>query len=60
MQKKQVRSRDENVTISIAYLQLNFNEIQNDYLTQTLVFLSGVELKKNKLLLENVELTHLF
>ena len=29
-----------------------FDEIQNDYLTQTLVFLAGIELKK--------ELTHLF
>ena len=32
--------------VSIAYLYLKFDEIQNDYLTQTLAFLAGVELKK--------------
>ena len=32
--------------VSIVYLQLKFDEIQNDYLTQTLVFLAGVEMKK--------------
>ena len=34
------------IRVSIAYIQLKFDEIQNDYLTQTLVFLAGVELKK--------------
>ena len=28
------------------YLHLKFDEIQKDYLTQTLVFFAGVELKK--------------
>ena len=47
--------------ILIVYLQLKFDEIQNDYLTQALVFLARVDLKKkNKLLLEKIELTHLF
>ena len=32
--------------VSIVYLQLYFDEIQNDYLAQTLVFLVGFELKK--------------
>ena len=32
--------------MSIVYLQLKFDETQNDYLTQTLVFLAGVELRK--------------
>ena len=31
--------------MSIAYIQLKFNKIQNDYLTQTLVFLAGNEMK---------------
>ena len=31
---------------SIAYIQFKFDEIQNGYFTQTLVFLAGVELKK--------------
>ena len=43
----------------MAYLQLKFEEIQNSYLTETFVFLVGVELKK-KLLLEKIEFTHLF
>ena len=38
------------------YLQLKFDEIQNNYLTLILVFLAGVELK-NKLLPEKIELT---
>ena len=33
--------------LSIAYLKLKFDELQNDDLTQILVFLEGVELKKN-------------
>ena len=41
--------------VSIVYLQLKFNEIQNDYLTQILLFLIGLELKKNELLLEKIE-----
>ena len=48
------------IEVSIAYLQFKFDEVQNDYLTQTLVFLAGVELKKIKFLLEKIELTHLF
>ena len=32
--------------ISIAYLQFSFDEIHKDYLTQTVTFLAGVELKK--------------
>ena len=30
----------------ILYLLLKFEEIQNDYLTQTLVFLAAIEFKK--------------
>ena len=41
------------------YPELNFDEIQKDYLAQTLIFLARVELK-NKPLLENIELTYLF
>ena len=33
--------------VSIVYLQFEFDEIQNDDLTGTLVFLAGAELKKN-------------
>ena len=40
--------------------ELNYDEIQNDHLIQTLVFLEGVELKKNYLLPEKIELTLLF
>ena len=32
-----------NIRVWIAYLQLRFDEVQNDYLTQTLLFLAGVE-----------------
>ena len=32
--------------VSVVYLQLKFDETQNDYLIQTLEFLAGVELKK--------------
>ena len=32
--------------VSIVYLQPKINEVQNDYLTQTMVFLAGIELKK--------------
>ena len=32
----------------------------NDYSNLTLVFIAKVELKKNKLLLEKIKLTHLF
>ena len=32
--------------MSIAYLQLKFDEIQNDYITQTLIFLAGEVEKK--------------
>ena len=39
--KKIIKTR-----LSIIYLQLKFDEIQNYYLTQTLIFLAGVELKK--------------
>ena len=39
--------------------QPKFDEIQNDYLTQTVVFLAEIELKKNKHLFENVRLIHL-
>ena len=31
---------------SIVYLQLKCDEMQNGYLTQTMIFLAGVELKK--------------
>ena len=41
-------------------LQLKIDEMQTDYLTQTLIFLAEVEFKKNKLLHEKIELTHLF
>ena len=43
-------------------MQLKLGEMQNYYLTQTLVFLAGVELKKKKrkLQLQNIELIHLF
>ena len=44
--------------ISIVHLHLKFDELQKDYLIQMLVFLAGVELKKNELLLEKIELTH--
>ena len=37
---------------------MKFDEMQNDYLAQTLVFLAGVE--KNKEMLEKIELAHLF
>ena len=40
--------------VSILCLQLKFDEIQNDYLTQTLVLLAGVEFKKI-LLLEKIK-----
>ena len=33
--------------IAIVYLQLKNDEIQKDYLTETLVFSAGDELKKN-------------
>ena len=46
--------------LSIVSLQLKFDKIQNDSLIQSLVFLAGVEVKKNELQLENIELTHLF
>ena len=42
----------------IAYLQLKFDVIQNNYLIQTLVFLVGVEFKQSPAL--EGELTHLF
>ena len=44
------------------YLEIKFDEIQNNYLTQTLVFLAGVKMKKkiNEILLEKIESTHLF
>ena len=45
--------------ISIVYLQLKFDEKQNDYFTQTLVFISRGWVKRNKFLLEKIELTHL-
>ena len=32
--------------LSITHLQLKFDEIENDFLTQTLVFSAGVELKE--------------
>ena len=44
-----------NTRASIVYPQLKFDEIQNNYLTQTLVFSAEIELKKNKLLLEEVK-----
>ena len=50
----------KNGCIPIMYLQLKLEESQNDYLTQTLVILAGFELKKNKLLLQKIELTRLF
>ena len=34
--------------LSILYLQLNFDEIKNDFLTETRRILEGVELKKKK------------
>ena len=37
-----------------------FDEIQNDYLTKTLIFLTAVELQKNVILLMKIESTHLF
>ena len=38
----------------MVYLQLKFDEIQNDYLTQTPVFLTDVELKKKSLAWEHL------
>ena len=38
------------------YLYLKFDEIRNDYLTQTLAFLAKVE----KINFKKIELTHLF
>ena len=32
--------------VMIVYLQLKFDDIQNDYLSKTQVFLAGIELKK--------------
>ena len=37
----------------IVYLQLKFDEIQNDYLSQTLVFLAEVGMKKKIAAQEN-------
>ena len=43
--------------LSTVYRQLKFDEIQNDYLIQILVFLAGIKLKKKKkLLLKKVNL----
>ena len=48
----------------MVYLQLKFDETQNDYLIQALVHLVGVELNEKlevkKLLIEKIKLTHLF
>ena len=52
-QKNHIRAVKTRVTI--VYVQLKFDESQDDYLTQTLVYLTGVELKKNVLLLEKIE-----
>ena len=46
--------------VSVVYNQFKIDGIQNDYLTQKLIFVAAVELKKTKLLLEKIELTHLF
>ena len=54
---QKIRNELLKIELSIAYLQLKVNETQNDYLTQMLEFLAGVELK---LLLEKIELTQLF
>ena len=35
--------------VPIVYLQVKFDEMQNDYLTQTLVFLGPVELKNKEI-----------
>ena len=43
---------------SIEYLQHKFNKMQSNHLAQMLIFLTGVELKKNKRLLEKIESTH--
>ena len=39
-------TRISKTRVSIVYPQFKFDEIQNDYLTQTLVFLAGSELEK--------------
>ena len=39
---------------------MKFDEIENDYLSQTLVFLAGVEKKKKQTLVSEGELIHLF
>ena len=39
--------------VSIVYLQMKFNEIQNENLTQIVVFLEGIEVK-SKFLLQKV------
>ena len=49
----------KNWSIDCLYQQLKFDEIQNDYLTQTLVFLAGV-FEKNKLMSEKIKLINLF
>ena len=48
------------VTWISIYLQLKFNEIENYYLTPTLVFLTGVELKKKYAFAWKGELSNLF
>ena len=37
------------------FSDFHFKSVQNDYLTQSLIYLAGVELKKNKLLLEKID-----
>ena len=51
----------KNSTINCIFA-FKFDEIQNDYLTQTLTFVAELELKKKKkkLQLEKIELIHLF
>ena len=46
--------------VSLINLQFKFGERQNNYLTQTMIFLTRVELKKSKLVLEKIELSLLF
>ena len=44
----------------LLYIQLEFDEMQNDYLNQTLEFLVGVERKKNMFLLGKIYFKRVF
>ena len=44
---QKIRNKLFKTRVSIVYLQFKFDETQNGYFTQTMVFLAGVELKKS-------------